>query len=141
MLLRAMRYFEDTPKDLLFSVVVDSQESIEARLIASESLLAANINDIGYEQWANLNNVLSNESLIPRLRKISFCFLRRVRDRDPQTFAPQQGDDPILFDAFKIEEGLNIFEQAEPPILMDYYDLTDPDDAYDYGELMTTISH
>ncbi len=141
MLLRAMRYFEDTPLDLLFSVVVDSQESIEARLMASESLLAANVSEIGYEHWANLNNTLSNESLIPRLRKNLILILRQVRDRDPQTFAPQQGDDPMLFDAFDIDEGLNIFEQAEPPILMNYYDLTDPDDAYDYGELMTTISH
>lgn len=141
MLLRATRFFEETPEDLLFSVVVDSQESIEARLMASESLLAANISEIGYEHWANLNNVLSNESLIPRLRKNLILILRRVRDRDPQTFSPQQGDDPMLFDAFNVDEGLNIFEQAEPPILMNYYDLTDPDDAYDYGELMTTISH
>ena len=141
MLLRAMRFFKDTPEDLLFSVVVDQQEPIEARLMASESLLAANIRDIGYENWANVNNILSNETLIPRLRKNLILILRRVRDRDPQTFAPQQGDDPILFDALEVEEGFNLFEQAEPPVLMDYYDLTDPDDAYDYGELMTTISH
>ena len=95
MLLRAMRHFQVVPEDLLFSVLLASEEPIEARLLASETLLAANIDGLSHQNWAKINNVLSNERLIPRFKKNLILLLRQVRDRDPQTFRPQPGDDQV----------------------------------------------
>ena len=141
MLIRAMRHCSSASDDLLLNVVVNSEEFDEVRLMAAESLLAKRIDSLSDQVWARINNSLSNESLKPRLRKNIILLLRQVRDRDPQTFKPQLGDDQILFDAFEIEEGTNIFDQSEPQELMDYFDSDYRDDAFEYGELMTTVSY
>lgn len=140
-LLRAMRHFPSIPVDLLLNVIVDQREEVAVRLMASETVLAKKIVSLDDQHWAKITNTLSNESLMPRLKKNLILLMRQISDRDYQTFEPQPGDDQILFDAFEIEEGMSIFEQLEPPELMDYSDSDYPDDAYEYGELMTVISY
>ena len=140
-LLRAMRHFLSIPVDLLINVIVDQHEDAAVRLMASETVLAKKIVSLDDQHWAKIINTLSNKSLIPRLKKNLILLMRQISDCDYQTFEPLPGDDQILFDAFEIEEGMSIFEQLEPPELMNYSDSDYPDDAYEYGELMTVISY
>ena len=141
MTLRSMRYCRSANRSLLLDLVVDQSEAIEVRLLASESLLFLRIDSIGYTHWAQINNALSNEELTPRLRKNLILLLKLVGDRDPQTFEPRPDDVPILFDAYDVREEGRLFDLAEPMELLEYIGISDPDDAYEYGELMDTASH
>ena len=91
--------------------------------------------------WANLNSTLANEELYPQLRKNLLLLLRQVRDVDSLIYEPQPSDDPILQDAFEVEDGYSVFEQAEPPELEGFYDVDFPDDANEYGEQVTVKSY
>ena len=51
------------------------------------------------------------------------------------------GDDRILFRAFEENDVDNVSLRAEPVELSDFVGIHDPDDAYEYGELMTHASH
>ncbi len=139
MLVRAMRYFDELPP-LVFKVAFDANEFDIVRLMATESMLAFDVRELSAGDWVKVNNILSNEPLMPRLRKNLILLLRQVGDRDPHTFKPRPGEDEILFDAWNVPKGTNIFEKSEPSILKDYFDPEMPDDAYEFGDLETTFS-
>ena len=141
MSLRAMRYCQSALEDIPVDTVTNEHESIDARLMASETLLANQTRVLGDQNWANLNSTLANEELYPQLRKNLLLLLRQVCDVDSVIYEPQPGDDPILQDAFEVEDGYRVFEQAEPPELEDFYDVSFPDDAYEYGERVTVKSY
>ncbi len=141
MSLRAMRHCQSALEDILVDTVTNEQESIDVRLMASETLLANQTRVLGDQNWANLNSTLANEELYPQLRKNLLLLLRQVRDIDSLIYKPQPSDDPILHDAFEVEDGYSVFEQAEPPELEDFYDVDFPDDAYEYGEQVTVKSY
>lgn len=141
MLLRAMRHCQSALEDILVDTVTNEHESIDARLMASETLLANQIRDLAHRNWAKIVNTLATEQLYPQLEKNLILLLRQVRDVDALTYEPPPGGDPILRDAFEIEDGFSLFEQAEPPELEDFYDVDFPDDAYEYGEQVTVKSY
>ena len=141
MSLRAMRHCQSALEDILVDTVTNEHESIDARLMASETLLANQTHVLSGQNWANLNSTLANEELCPQLRKNLLMLLRQVRDVDSLIYKPQPSDDPILHDAFEVEDGYSVFEQAEPSELEDFYDVDFPDDAYEYGEQVTVKSY
>ncbi len=141
MSLRAMRHCQSALEDILVDTVTNEHESIDARLMASETLLANQTHVLSGQNWANLNSTLANEELCPQLRKNLLLLLRQVRDVDSLIYKPQPSDDPILHDAFEVEDGYSVFEQAEPSELEDFYDVDFPDDAYEYGEQVTVKSY
>src|SRR5690606_19887790 len=102
---------------LLFSVGLDAQKPIEERLMATEALLARKVTEIDNQSWAEISNSLSNENISPRLRKNLILLMRQIGDRDPKIFEPSNDADRILFDAFNVVEGYNIFSMHEPEIL------------------------
>ena len=139
--LRAMRQCESTFEDDLVRTVVDNQETIGARLMASETLLANQSHELQDRNWGKIGTLPANEQLYPQLRKNLILLLRQLGDKDPSSFEPQAGDDPILQDAFEVKDGCSVFQQAEPPELEDFYDFDFPDDAYEYGEQVTVKSY
>ena len=141
MSLRAMRHCQSALENILVDTVTNENESIDARLMASETILANQTRVLNDQNWANLNSTLANEELYPQLRKNLLLLLRQVRDVDSLIYEPQPSDDPILQDAFEVEDGYSVFEQAEPPELEDFYDVDFPDDAYEYGEQVTVKSY
>ena len=141
MSLRAMRHSKSVSEDILVDTVTNEREQIDARLMASETLLATQTRELDHQNWAKINNTLSNERRYPQLKKNLILLLRQVRDADESTYKPQPNDDSILRDAFEIEDGYSVFEQAEPPELEDYYDVNFPDDAFEYGEQVTVKSY
>lgn len=141
MSLRAMRHCQSASEDILVDTITDEHESIDARLMASETLLASQTHVLGDQNWANLSSTLANEELYPQLKKNLILILRQICDVDASTFKPRPSDDPILQDAFEVEDDYCVFEQAEPTELEDFYDLDFPDDANEYGEQVTVKSH
>lgn len=141
MSLRAMRHCQSDLEDILVDTVTNEHESIGARLMASETLLANQTRALGDQNWASLNSILANEERYPQHRKNLLLLLRQIRDVDSSIFEPQPSDDPILHDAFEVEVGYSVFDQAEPPELEDFYDVDFPDDAYEYGEQPTVKSY
>lgn len=142
LLLRAMRYSSEPPIELLMGISLLSSASMEERLMATESLLASRLATLSAQQWTGVVNILSNvPTLPPRLKKNFILLMRQVRDRDEQSYRPEAGDDPILYDAYSVEDGYNVFSQFEPDELGGYFAQDIPDDAYEYGEMLTTISY
>lgn len=141
MSLRAMRYFQSDLEDILVETVTNELESIDVRLMASETLLANQTRDLRDHNWADLNATIADKELYPQLKKNLILLMRQVRDVDSLTYEPKSTDDPVLHDAFEVEEGYSVFEVEEPPELEDFYDVDFPDDAYEYGEQVTVISY
>ena len=139
--LRAMRHCHSVHEDILVDTITDEHEKNDARLMAAETLLASQTRVIGDQNWANLTSTLANEELYPQLRKNLLLILRQIGDVDCLIYEPQPSDDPILHDAFEVEDGFSVFEQAEPPELEDFYDVDFPDDANEYGEQVTVKSY
>lgn len=139
--LRAMRHCRSALEDILVDTATNEHESIDARLMASETLLASQTRELSDRNWAKVATVLANEQLYPQLRKNLILLSRLVRDIDSLTYEPQPSDDPVLRDAFGVEEGHCVFEQPEPPQLEDFYDVDFPDDALEYGEQVTVKSY
>ncbi|KAB2902716.1 MAG: RNA-directed DNA polymerase [Anaerolineae bacterium] len=140
LLLRAMRFHVELPVVLLMDVSLQSKASLEERLMATESLLASKLILVSDQYWAGIVNILAT-NMPPRLKKNFILLLRQIKDRDPQSYQPNPGDDSILYDAFNVDDGYSIFSQFEPDELHDYFEQDFPDDAYEYGEMMTTISY
>jgi hypothetical protein len=140
LLLRVMRHSDELPVSILMEVAISPKASLEERLMASEALLGGRVVALTDRHWAKIVSAL-NTPLAPRLKKNFILLMRQIRDRDPLTYRPLPGDDAMLFDAFDVEDGYKIFEEFEPHELQDYYEHDFPDDAYEYGEMLTTISY
>lgn len=140
LLLRAMRHSNELPIQILVEVATDLNASLEERLMATEALLAGRLTKLTDQQWAGIVSAL-NTTMVPRLKKNFLLLMRQVRDRDPFAYQPLAGDDALLFDAFNVEDGYNVFNQFEPEELQEYFENDFPDDAYEYGEMLTTISY
>lgn len=140
LLLRAMRFHIELPVALLIDASLQPNASLEERLMATESLLASRLMLVSDQHWAGIVNILATD-MPPRLKKNFILLLRQIKDRDPQSYQPHRGDDAILYDAFNVDDGYSIFSQIEPDELRDYFDQDFPDDAYEYGEMLTTISY